>query len=58
MRIDLEELPVPRTVETQGFLIVVQNYNRLGVLLGVVDGEDLIWDRDTGDQLEFVLHKV
>ena len=58
MRIDLEELPVPDAVETQGFLIIIQNHNGLGVLLGGVDGENLIWDWDAGDQLEFVLHKV
>ena len=58
MRIDLEELPVPNAVETQGFFVVVQNCNRLGVFLGVVDGESLIRDGDTGDQLEFVLQSA
>jgi hypothetical protein len=42
VRADLEELPVPGTVVTQGPVIVIQNRNRLSVPLGVVKGEGLV----------------
>ena len=54
-RTDLEELPVSDAVVTQEFYILTQDCNRLSVLLGVIKGESLIGDGNTGDQLEFVL---
>jgi len=58
MRTDLEELPVPSAVVSQEPVIFIQSCNRLRVLLGVIQGERLIRDRDAGDRLELVLRRV
>lgn len=53
----LQQLPVPHTVETKGFRIILQDSDDVRVALVLMKRYPLVLRRNTCDQLKFVLSR-